>query len=71
MGDANIIQFLSQSKMETKSAHLAPPYVGHVAQPPDAVHADHVVVVHLSSQEIVHDLLRQRNIFLSKGAHKL
>ena len=37
-------------------SHLASTNVSHIAQSSDAVHADHVVLINLSTQKIVHDL---------------
>ena len=55
----------------SKPTYLTPCNVGHVTQSSDAIHADHIVVVHLSPQEVVHDLLCQSNVVLTKGAHEL
>lgn len=53
--------------------YLVSPNIRHVAETSYAVHADHVVGIHLSAKHVVHDLLSERPtvISVSQRAHKL
>ena len=51
--------------------YLTATNISHVAQSSNAVHAYHIVAIHLSPQQVVHDLLCQGKVVLAHSTHQL